>query len=155
MVAAQFGTQITFDEKADETTVPVFAATESTCTLVDMASICMDTDTMDLLLYYYRYWKRSGSEEYFMGLEGGSDEYYKTVEFWFDCEEDGGLNTVWAFWNDSRYKSWGQGGGYEKDSFWSQWYSEGTRVMWSNKVVDHCMFIAANYSPNDYSALVK
>lgn len=155
IVAAQFGTQITFDEKADETSVPVFAATDSTCLLDDMESICLDTNTMGLLLHYYRHWKHVGSEEYFLSLEGQDEEYYKIVEFWFDCEEQGGTNKDWKFWDDARYKSWGQGGGYEKDSFWSLWYDEGVRLMWSNKVVDHCMYIAETYAPNDYSALVK
>ncbi len=155
IVAAQFGNQITFDEKADETSLPVFAAAENTCLLDDMESICMDTDTMQNLLYYYRYWKKAGSEEYFKNLEGGSEEYYDIVDFWFACENDGGLNKVWAFWDDSRYKGWGQGGGYEKDSFWELWYNEGRRVMWSNKVVPHCMYIAKAYGPADYSALKK
>jgi len=154
-LAGQYDTMLTLDEKADETATPVFAATETSCLLDDMQSIAVQTDTLDNLLYYYRYWKKVGSRDYFMNVEGGSDKYYEMVEFWFDCEEDGALNKVWSFWGDSRYKSWGQGGGYEKDSFWKTWFDEGIRTMWSNKAVDHAMYIAENYSPADYSALKK
>lgn len=154
-VAGQYDTMITLDEKADETERPVFAATETSCLLDDMQSIAVQTDTLDNLLYYYRYWKKVGSREYFMNVEGCSDKYYELVEFWFDCEEDGALNHVWSFWSDSRYKSWGQSGGYEKDSFWKTWFEEGTRAMWSNRAVPHAMYIAENYGPADYSALKK
>lgn len=154
-LAGQYDTMLTLDEKADETSMPVFAATESTCMLDDMQTIAVQTDTLDNLLYYYRYWKKVGSREYFMNVEGCSDKYYEMVEFWFDSEEDGALNTVWSFWSDNRYKSWGQGGGYEKDTFWKTWFDEGVRTMWSNKAVDYAMYIAQAYGPADYSALKK
>jgi len=152
-LAGQYDTQLTLDEKADETAVPVFAATETTCMLDDIQSIALQTDTLDNLLYYYRYWKKVGDRDYFMNVEGGSDKYYEMVDFWFDCEEDGELNKVWTFWSDGRYKSWSMGGGDEKPSFWETWFNEGVRTMWSNKAVDHAMYIAQAYGPADYSAL--
>ena len=155
LVAGQYGSLLTLDEKADEVTKPVFAATDSTCTLEEMTVYGQMTESLDNLIYYYRYWKGQGSRDIFMNVEGMSDTYYEMVDFWFDCEEDGGMNKVFTPWNDARYKAWGYAGSGESDRFWNMWYNdEGTRTTWSNKAVPAIMFVAKTYQPNDYSRLL-
>lgn len=156
LLAGQYGSLLTLDEKADEVTSPVFAATDSTCTLEEMQVYGEYTESLDNLIYYYRYWKGQGSRDIFMSVEGMSDEYYEMAEFWFDCEEDGGgINKIFTPWNDNRYKAWGYAGSGEKDHFWNLWYNEGYRVTWSNRAVPAIMYVAKTYGPADYSALVS
>ena len=155
LLAGQYNSLLTLDEKADEVTAPVFAATDSTCGLNEMMVFGQCTESLDNLIYYYRYWKKQGDRETFMNVEGMSDTYYEMADFWFDCEEDaGGINKIFTPWNDARYKAWGYAGSGEKDHFWNLWYNEGYRVTWSNKAVPAIMFVAKTYGPADYSGLV-
>ena len=155
LMAGQYGSLLTLDEKADEVTSPVFAATDSSCLLEEMMVFGQYTESLDNLIYYYRYWKKQGDRETFMNVEGMSEEYYEMVDFWFDCEEDsGGINKIFTPWNDARYKSWGYAGSGENDHFWNLWYSEGYRTTWSNKAVPAIMYVAKTYEPADYSRLL-
>ena len=153
LLAGRYDSLLTLDEKGDSVKKPVFGATGTFCKLEDIQAYGRYTDSLDNLVYYYRNWRREGSRDRFMSVEGMSEEYYELIDFWFDCEEDGGLNAVFATWYDKRYKAWGYDHAKETEDLWQMWYDEGVRTMWSNRAVPAIKYVAQTYRAADYSRL--
>ncbi len=159
LVAKQFGAQITWDDKSDETSRPAFAATVGT-TFEDMLPMMLDTDTLQYFLYYYSYYHQMTKLDIWKAIEGTSDKFKEVFSFWEKCvkkalAENGTIPGVFGFWNDGRYKSWKYDTHYESERYWKLWYDEGKTQIWSNSCVPCCRYIAATYGPEDYSDLMK
>ena len=159
LVAKQFGAMLSWDDKSDETSHPVFAATVGT-TMEDMLPLMVQTDSLEYFLYYYTYYHQMTDVSIWKDIEGTSDKFKEVLSFWEKCvkkalSENGAVAGVFGFWNDGRYKSWKYDTHYESDRYWSLWYEEGKTQIWSNCVVPCCRYIAKTYGPDDYSALLK
>jgi len=159
LVAKQFGAQLAWDDKSDETIRPVFAATVGT-TFEDMLPLILKTDSLEYFLYYYSYYHQMTDTEIWKGIEGTSEKFRAIFTFWEKCvkkalAENGAIPGVFGFWNDARYKSWKYDTHYESARYWDLWYEEGKTQIWTNSIVPCCRHIAATYGPDDYSDLMK
>lgn len=154
LMLAEHGVQFTLDDKADETTHPVFAATGSTTDIQEILPIAIATDSLHSLLFYYGYWHGNKDMEFWENIAGTSDTYKKVFQFWKKCLQTGFIQKPFSMWEDSRYKNWKYASNNESAYFWKLWESEGNQVLWTNDIIKLCRYISKNYHGSDYEMLI-